>query len=341
MAVIQSIGTVNQSINVDKLTGFARDFGAEIFTQLLNDTEFVTHFPTETDITSERSYLKLNVDATLGPYTGKLDNEGDEANYSHRKLGVTVGQSVLAVDPESLRYAPHVIKTLQNITGGKVYQEGLILAEFIKSLQAKLNDYTFYKGDTAITATTKPQKAMKMANGLEKVILACIAATEPTDKLTPVVTPAFNPGVGYYPSPTNWGNMIESFEAVDNGFTAADQKRERTIFCAIDVFKNYKNNFKLRHGNDPRLEYYDGGIHEFIYLGDTDKRCKIAPATWLGTSNRIIDVIDGSIRVGTDVAGMLAELDIQKLGFLYYYFTKAIFGVQIVNVDGVRINSLS
>lgn len=340
MGLLTPIGTINNATNVTKLQNFAQKYGSEILRQQLSQCEFVSHFPVETDVVNEKGYMKLTVNNVLKPYTGSVNTAGDEVVYSHRKLSVSVGQSDLAIDPEQVRSTPFVNDMLINITEGKkVYHEGIIMAEFAKQAMAQLNNFTFYKGDKSLVNTTTP-KALLVADGLEKMITQCIAASDPLDKLTPVVIPAFNEGAGWV-NVTDEGNMLESFQKVDDDFDVAYKTFERTQFVSHQAYKKYKNNYKRRYKNDPKYEKYDGGVFEFMYLEDTGKRVKIAPATWLGTSNRIIDVIDGCIRVGTDTAGMASSIKVQESGYLFIYMMKLCFGVQIVDPAGVRIGSLS
>lgn len=340
MAVIAPLGTTNNSINVSALLAFAKKYAPEMLVRFLNKAEFASHFPVETDVVNEKAYMKIAVNNIIKPYTGKIENAGDEIVYSQRKLSVSVGQSDIAIDPESVRGTPFVNDMLINLTQGKkVYHEGIILAQFLMQVLSQLNDYTFFKGDTSLPGTTT-NKALLIADGLEKMILNCIAASASTDKLVPVVTPAFDAGSGWSSS-FNDGNIIESFEAVDDSFSQAYKGFERTIFCSHAAFKNYKKLYKRRHHSDPTFEKFDKGSFGFIYLDDTGFKTKIAPATWLGNSSRLIDAIDGSIRIGTDVAGMTSSIDIQKIGYLFFYMMKMTFGVQIVDPEAVRINSLS
>ena len=340
MPVIQSLGTTNNAVNVSALSAFAKKYAAQMLFRLLNQAEFASHFPVETDIVNEKAYMKIAVYNTIKPYTGTIATAGDEVVYSQRKLSVSVAQSDIAIDPESVRGTPFVNDMLINLTEGKkVYHEGIILAQFLLQALAQLNDSTFYKGDTALPGTTT-NKALLVADGLEKKIIECIAASAITDKLTPVVTPAFDAGSGWSSAFTD-GNIIESFEAVDDSFSQPYKSLERTIFCSHAAFKAYKKLYKRRHHADPTYEKFDQGAFGFIYLDDTGKKTKIAPATWLGNSSRLINAIDGSIRIGTDIAGMTSSIDIQKIGYLFYYMMKMTFGVQIIDPEAVRINSLS
>lgn len=339
MAVITPLGVTNNSVDISKLNDIARDIAPELILQLLNGAEFASHFPVHSDVTSERSFAKMTVGSNWGPYTGSIANAGNEVVFSHRKLRVNVGQDFLAIDPETMRRSPLVEAAVKLTTGG-VYHEAIMLAQFAEALLTKINDVTFYYGDTESTATTGEFKAIKAGDGLGKIITTAVAATDPKDQLVPIVTSAWNEGAGWSPV-TNEGNVIDGFEAVDNSLPVTQQKKDRTIFCSHANFKKYKNNYKRRHQTDLKSERFDGGVHEFIYLDDTKKGAKIAPATWLGNSNRIIDVVDGAIVVGTDIPTIATSIKVQEIGFLYYYLAKAVFGLQIIDMDAVRINSLS
>lgn len=341
MPILNGLGISNESVNISRTVNFAQKYGAAMLREYVNEAEFAQHFPVDTEVVNEKGFMKLTVDGMIGPYTGKIENDGGEAIYSHRKLSVSVGQANLAFDPETIRPNVRANQININITkGSQIADQGLILAEFMDRLMSGFNDRTFYKGDTALVATPS-NKDLRWANGLEKVMLACIAASgDRYDGITPVVTPAFDEGSGFNANFTA-GNVIESFQSVDDSFEYAYKKMARTMFVSHGVFRKFTNDYRRRYKNDPTYQKYDKGPFGFVYLQDTAEKVKIAPATWLGNSNRVIDVIDGSIVIGCDIPGMMTSFDVQKIGFFFHFMCKSIFGVQIIDPKGVRVNTLA
>ncbi|MEA5459121.1 hypothetical protein VB796_08740 [Arcicella sp. LKC2W] len=341
MPVINTFGQSNESVNISKILTFAQKYGPDMFREFMNDSEFATHFPIYNGVVNEMGFMKISTDGMLGPYTGKIENDGGEFTYSQRKLTVKVGQANLAFDPETIRPTVRANQIVTSLTSLKqVPDQALLLGEFMRRLQAGLNDNTFYKGDTSL-AVAPGNKVLRWADGLEKDLLACIAAgSDKYDGIVPATTAAWDAGSGDNANFTS-GNMIEGFEAVDDQFTGAAAKEDRTIFCAPHVFKKYNKDYKRRHKTNPTYEKFNGGRFGFVMMDDTNDKVKIASATWLGTSNRIIDVIDGSIVGGCDIPGMISSLDVQKIGFIFHFLCKSIFGVKIVNPEGVKTNTLA
>lgn len=341
MAVINSFGISNESANISRILAYIQKYGAQMLREFVNDAEFAQHFPIYNGVVNEMGFMKLAVDAMLGPYTGKIENDGGEVIYSQRKLTVKVGQANLAFDPETIRPSARANQINLSITQGKqVADQGIISAEFMARLVSGLNDNTFWKGDTSLVAAPG-NKVLRWADGLEKDLLACITAgSDRFDGIVATATPAWDQGSGDNANFTS-GNMIEGFEAVDDSFSIPYQNRgERMMFCAPHVFKKYNRDYKRRNKVNPTYEKFDGGNFGFVVMDNTNDKVKIVPATWLGTSNRIIDVIDGSIVGGCDIPGMITSLDVQKIGFLFYFMCKSIFGVKIVDPAGVRCGSL-
>lgn len=319
-----------ESISVSLLSDYAGQYAPGLIRSLVNDAEFARQFPVDKSVTNAQKYPKLKTNAVLGPYTGSKTNTGGEFVLSDKELRVDVGQAVVSIDPEILRR--EWAGSMEKITEGRVPLERFFLDDFLKKAFSELNDSTFFKGDKANVGSNQ---AIKMIDGLEKDLLALVTATE----ITPVTTAAWNAGSGWGASFTD-GNVIDGFKAVDNNLPVVYRNMKRTIFCSYDVFDKYCEHYRRRHGWEALFKG-QGQDQPRIYLDGTMNKCEIVRATWLGTSSRILDIIDGAVRVGTDTATMASSIDIQKDGFVFWYLMKMVLGVKIVDVEGIRVNSLS
>lgn len=318
------------ALNITNLLAFAAQYAPEILESLLQEIEVNMHFNIDTSVSNSKRYPKMVIGDVLGPYTGNVDTEGDEIALSDRELVVEVGQANIAIDSESVRRT--FLGQKSNITDGNIpYEEGF-LRYFIAKVFENFNNQTFWKGDKTLT-DTKPNRAKRMMNGLEKELLATIAA----GLITPVTTSAFSAGSGWNATYVD-GNAIDNVESTWEALRAPYRMLDSKCFVSESVFKKICSHHNRRYNT--KVDYIDASKSSF-YLDGTGEKLLVQKAFWLGASQRIICANNGAIQVGTDKPNMISDLEIQRVGFKWLYLSKFVAGVRIIDPEGVSCNSLS
>ncbi len=300
----------------------------------------MNHFRVDNGIVNEKSFPKIGATAILEPYTGTTTPNGGKYQYSDRKLTVKVGQSYLFVDPEDARQL-YFATAANKIKSGKVLHEEIVTRKILEDVLDQMNTKCFYKGDAA---GVNADKAFVTFDGLEKQLIACMAAdlvTDKTNSIVPVVTPAFQPGMGFGNTVSNWGNTIENIKKVDGAHSLSRKSFSRDVFVNHDIFSQYIEDYRRRHGNEAKFQKENDNDFGFVFLDGTSQKAKLRPATWLGTSQRIISCIPGAIVAGTDTASMVGDIKVQEEDFLIKYLLKVVFGVQIIDPSCVKVNTLA
>ncbi|GAB3518637.1 hypothetical protein [Emticicia fontis] len=321
---------LTNALNVAGLLAFAGQYAPTIIKSLLQELEVNRHFSIDTAVTNSKRYPKMTIGNLLGPYTGAKDTNGGEIVFSDRELMVDVGQATMAIDPEIMRRT--FLGVNSKITDGKVKYEEAFITYYLEKIFQQFNSETFWKGDKAL-ADNPGNRSKRMMDGLEKDLLAAITAT----LIAPVTTAAWSGGSGWNAGMTD-GNVIQGFEAVWMALRAPYRKNNSRIFCSEAVFKLYCDQYNRRYNR--KVEFIDQSKTE-MEMDGTSGKAIITKAYWLGSSSRILAVNNGAIQVGTDKPDFISELDIQKDGFNYWYGSKFVAGVRIIDPEAMSVNSLA
>ena len=316
------------ALNVAALLAYAGKYATEVIESEKQELEVLRHFQVDTAITSSKRFPKMVIGDMLGAYTGDDDTTGNEIVFSDRELKVTVGDFKMAIDPEVLRntFAGQDSK----ITDGKIPMEEAFIRYYMRQGFAQFNNGVFWKGDTTLANTT-PNKAKRMMDGLEKDLLAAIAATE----IVPITTAAFNSGTGWGAAYTD-GNTIQGIEAVWNGLKAPYRQKKTHMYLSESVFVKLIDQYTRRQSN---VDYLDSSS-DTIILKNTGGKCMVHKCFWLGDSQRVIAANDGAIIVGTDKPTFVSDLKIQERGYKALYLSKMVAGVRIIDTEAVSCNNL-
>lgn len=323
---------LNTTLDKSKLSAVAAKYSPDIIQQRIKTAEFNQHFLVDRDISNSRRYPKVVVDGKIRPYDGQVKANGS-VTLSDRELVVKVGSKEMNIDPEFFRYT--WASEMENLTeGNRIPLEVYILKQFIDKALADLDDETVYLGDIAANPAST-SSAILVCDGLNKIF----ADLTTSGILVPISTPAHTEGTGWNDGFTD-GNVIDNVKKVWKGFTPTLRKEQITIFCSYDVYEMYGNNYRRRHNKEAK---YDKTIldAEFITIDGTRGKARLMPASWLGTSSRLIGTVNGAIRVGTDVPNMISSIKVQEVGYNFVFLMKVAFGIQVIDTDGLRINTLA
>ena len=352
--------------DVSALTAYAGQYEKKLYSTLVNGMEFVekNHVSKMLNVKSKMKLTKLKVTANVRTYSATEHLQGT-AVYTGRDLVVTRGKSEFSI--ETLKYRD---TWMNEVLAGTIDPTQIPFAQYLydqimKSIGAEINDRTFYfgfdtadavlwdTGDTyavgeliyftpaggvlhyykciASTSTgqspsTHPAKwqnydAESFFPGLKSYIDDAIAATT----LTEVSTGAVTSGA------TALAAMKELFRAHDAPYKAAGVN----IYCSYTDYEflldGITDKFMASSG---RLDGTDG----FLYLPDTDRKCKVIPVTWLNGSRRLISCPTENIVFGTNLLAdfqkiniVQAELWTLKMGIVFEG------GVQIRDLDALQV----
>lgn len=366
-------------VDVSAITNYSATNQKALIASLINGLDVAQDVMVHPNVKNKIPMPKLRVGNGFRPYSGVDAYKQKNLKYTDRYLEVKVGVRELLIDPEDYR-ATYLIHSTS--PGSAASQKQIPFAPFmwdrvIKGVQREINDETAYKGfdgsatedydvgeayvvgdivkfapaaDNPLTVKewylcttnaaagdtpdTDPDKwvnvtARAVCKGFEAEIKAGITASE----ISPVATGAID---------ATAGKAIAAFKKLFRAWSAPYRNNGIIISCSYtdmdflidDLADKYKN---------IRDDYSSNG---FIYLPETNKKCIVKPATWLGTSRRLISgpvFMDGgnpkqmNLYMGTDLLSDLNQIATAPKLWTIHAGIKGAIGFNYQDPDGIKV----
>jgi hypothetical protein len=307
--------------DLSAITNYSATNQKALIASMINGLDIAQDVMVHPGVKNKIPMPKLKVGNGFRPYSGSEAYRQKNLKYTDRFLEVKVGVRELLIDPEDYRstYLIH-----QTSPGSSAAKKEIPFAPFmwdqvIKGVQREINDETSYKGfDGSATADWAAGTAYAIGNRVKfapaadnplavkewyEAIAATLAGESPDSaaaKWQNVTARAVCPGFESYilagitaseiaPVATGAitataGVAIAAYKKLFRAWSAAYRNNGIIISCSYtdldfllddlaDKYKNIRDDFSL---------------NGFIYLPETNKKCIVKPATWLGTSRRLV-----------------------------------------------------
>jgi hypothetical protein len=339
--------------DLSAITSFAANNQKELISTLVNGLDIANDVLVAPGIKNKIPMPKLKVGNGFRPYSGTQEFKVKGLTYTDRFLEVKVGKRELQIDPED--YMTTYLAWV-NSPGSSAGKKDIPFAQFmwdqvIKAVQREMNDETAYKGfDSSATADwgagtvylasagtkvkfasatdnpngvkdywmvivdttagqspdTNPTKwqnvtARAVAPGIESYILAGITSTE----IAPVATGVINSTLGV---------AITAFKKIHRAFIPAIKNFGTITSCSYTDWELLLDDLgeKYKYIKD------DASKNGFIFMPETNNKNIVKPATWLGSSRRLISgpVMPGDQRhmnlfMGTDLLSDASSISVK------------------------------
>lgn len=307
-----SAGALFASPIVNNLAAYAGKNYKALIGQLFNDLKD-TGISVEENIKVATRFPKLSVGNGLKPYSPTFAPT-DDLTYTDRALIPLMAKRELLIEPAKYEGTYMAESTNKNSKWYGVPEENYVWDQVIKALKNEIIVETMYYGDTASLVD-----ARKVCDGFQKIINAI--------GLTAVATGAV----------TNL-NAVSKFEQMYK--TAIAQKpawknEMLTLYCSHNNFFNYIENYRSAFPQDPSL-YSDGA--KPMYLKISSGRCIIKPATWMGSSGRLILTPMENMKLGTDKLSDMNTINTVPAVWTLQAGIRFTLGFQIPDVECIWIN---
>lgn len=307
--------------DVSAITNYSATNQKALIASMINGLDIAQDVMVHPNVKNKIPMPKLKVGNGFRPYSGTDAYKQKNLKYTDRFLEVKVGVRELLIDPEDYRatYLIHATSPGSSSAKKEIPFAPFMWDQVIKGVQREINDETAYKGfdgsatpdyvaanayvvgdrvkfapanDNPLavkewyecisaaaandTPDTDPDKwqnvtARAVCVGIEAQILAGITASE----ISPVATGAITNVAGV---------ATAAFKKLFRAWTPAYRNNGIIISCSYtdmdllldDLADKYKG---IRD---------DYSLNGFIYLPESNKKCVIKPATWLGNSRRLV-----------------------------------------------------
>jgi len=355
------------SPDITALAAYAGLYEKQLFSTLVNELDAVTDLTLIQDVKNKLNMTKLRAGNGARPYSvGTTARAGDLA-YTGRVLEVTQGKRDLEVEPLKYRSTWMSEVMRPGVNPDDMPFAAYVWAQVMKELAAEINDKTVYFGfDKATAAAYAGGTAYAVgdymiytaADGFDDY-WKCISAT--TAGQTPVTHPAkwlqvnaeaisvgfgvrlaaaITAGLPIAPVATGAltnTTAYDQFTSVWRALPIAYRKAGATIFAGWNSTDLLADDFETRVTKYTETDPATGKV----YLSKTNRKCQIIPATWMGSSGRLICTPKENMLIGTDRISDLNKINtFQKLRTMEAGIDFVI-GTQIRDLSALVVNNVA
>ncbi len=300
------------------LSAYAGKYEKALFATLRNSLDIFNDITVIPGIKNTLKLTKLTVKDGVRGYREQFDAADDDLKYSGRDLSVELLKRDILINP--LKYRNTFMSEMMKpgVNPDDIPFAKYVTEQTMIKIAQEVNDsaYLAAKGDFSSVA--------KSFDGLGTIIAAAIAAETATagTGLVPVATGAI----------TNV-NAVSKVEQMIKSMPVAYRRAGFEVFMSYDVFDKYNEDYRERYKK--YLEANDNGVYT---VDNTARKVKIVPATWMGSSQRLISTPKANLLAGVDALGDMdkihtdVELEILKWRVLFA------MGFQIRDLNAIKVN---
>jgi len=363
------------------ITSFAANNQAALIASLVNGLDVANDIMVQPNVKNKIPMPKLKVGNGFRPYSGSQEFKVKGLTYTDRFLEVKVGKRELQIDPED--YMGTYLAWL-NSPGSSAAKKDIPFAQFmweqvILNMQREMNDETAYHGFDSSATADWGAGATYAAATADKVKFA--STTNNPNAVKDYWMCIVDTTAGQSPDthPAKWQNVtaravapgIKSY--IDAGITAttiapvATGAVTSSAGVAITAFKKlfrafgpaYKNTGIITScsytdwelllddlGDKYKALRDDASENGYLTLPETNKKGIVKPATWLGTSRRLISgpYMPGdparhmNLYMGTDLLSDASQISVKDTELWKLNAgLKVRIGFQIQDIEAIKV----
>lgn len=358
-----AVHTAEVTSDVTALTSYSGTFAKKLIRTALNGLDIAKDINVIRNLKSNHQLPKFVAADGIRPLNTNVEERGgNERAFSDRTIEMKGGMKIFTIIPENLRntYISEMLdENAKEIPFAQFVWEG----EFEK-LQDEINENAYlgvhnadadawasgstysatdfvnftesiYEANTSTLAgespTTHPAKwdlrnSSSITTGLGTVLATEITAAN----ITPVTTGAITSS-----------NAYASVQAVYRNLPVAVRNKKSnkvTIYLSTDTWEKYLDNVETLFGNG-NIEELPESKGDVVYLRKSSRKAVIKPATWMGTSSRIIATPRKNLNMGTNLLEAVNSIgETVKTLHGYKAICKWLLGFQIADLNAISVN---
>lgn len=358
---------------VSAVTAYADEHKRDIFATLLNGLDIAQDITVIPNVKNKIALTKLSIGNGFRPYSATEEIKTGQATFADRYLEVLLGKRELELDIRKLQDKHLAWRTSPGSRAAKTFNDldfaPFVWQEVVNALKREVNDETAYFGFDKSTAVAFDAGDTYAAgdyitytqSGVTEYFV-CLATTtagqDPDDtpaKWQNVTARAVAPGLkSYIDAAITGGFSATSTGAINSGSTAVAAFKE--LFRDMPV--PYKNQGVIIHASYTDCEYLMDGqsdVYKYtqadmglnggaIQLFGTNGKCWVKPASWLGTSRRLIaepmvpgTMMGANLVMGTDLLSDANDIKFDEGLWTVKAGISMAIGFQIQDLSALRL----
>lgn len=370
--------TLGNAVDVTAVTAYADEHKRSIISTLVNGLDIAKDITVIPNVKNKIALTKLSVGNGFRPYSNTTEFKSGALAFSDRYLEVLLGKREILIDVRDFKSKHLAWRTSPGNRASKTFQDmefaPFVWQEVVKGIQRELNDETAYFGFDSSATPTFSEGATYTANSYVKYTVGGVveyfqnisggtttAGEDPIDtpaKWRNVTARAVVPGLkSYIDTAISGGFTVTTTGAITNGATAVAAFKE--IFRDMPVA--YKNFGVIVHASYTDCEFLLDGLEDaitkyttpdvssllqmgLIPIPGTNYKGWAKPATWLGTSRRLIaepmqpgTAMGMNLVMGTDLLSDLNDIKTKENLWTTEAGILVAVGFQIQDLSALRL----
>lgn len=370
--------TLGNAVDVSAVTAYADEHKRSIISTLVNGLDIAKDITVIPNVKNKIALTKLSVGNGFRPYSNTTEFKSGALAFSDRYLEVLLGKREILIDVRDFKSKHLAWRTSPGNRASKTFQDmefaPFVWQEVVKGIQRELNDETAYFGFDSSATPTFSEGSTYTANSYVKYTVGGVveyfqnisggtttAGEDPIDtpaKWSNVTARAVVPGIkSYIDTAISGGFTVTTTGAITNGATAVAAFKE--IFRDMPVA--YKNFGVIVHASYTDCEFLLDGLEDaitkyttpdvssllqmgLIPIPGTNYKGWAKPATWLGTSRRLIaepmqpgTAMGMNLVMGTDLLSDLNDIKTKENLWTTEAGILVAVGFQIQDLSALRL----
>lgn len=370
--------TLGNAVDVTAVTAYADEHKRSLISTLVNGLDIAKDITVIPNVKNKIALTKLSVGNGFRPYSNTTEFKSGALAFSDRYLEVMLGKREILIDVRDFKSKHLAWRTSPGNRASKTFQDmefaPFVWQEVVKGIQRELNDETAYFGFDSSATPTFSEGSTYTANSYVKYTVGGVveyfqnisggtttAGEDPIDtpaKWRNVTARAVVPGIkSYVDAAIAGGFTVTTTGAITNGATAVAAFKE--IFRDMPVA--YKNFGVIVHASYTDCEFLLDGLEDaitkyttpdvsallqmgLIPIPGTNYKGWAKPATWLGTSRRLIaepmqpgTAMGMNLVMGTDLLSDLNDIKTKENLWTTEAGILVAVGFQIQDLSALRL----
>jgi hypothetical protein len=360
--------------NVSGVTAYADEHKRDLIATLVNGLDIAQDITVIPNVKNKIALPKLSVGNGFRPYSSTTEFKNDQVVIADRYLEVALGKREVLLDVKELQGKHLAWRTSPGSRAAKNFNDldfaPFVWQEIIRGVQREINDETAYFGFDKSTAVAYSEAATYTNNSI--VTFTVNGVSEYFQNISGSTTTA---GQDPIDTPAKWRNVtaravapgLKSFidAAIAGGFSVTTTGVINSGATAVAAFKKlfrdmpvpYKNAGVIIHCSFTDFEFLlDGQLDVYKYtvadvstspgvqLYGTGGKCFVKPASWLGTSRRLIaepmvpgTMMGANLVMGTDLLSDANDIKMNENLWTMEAGISLAMGFQISDLSALRL----
>lgn len=348
------------SPDIAGLAAYAGKYEKSIFSKLFNALDAVNDLTLIENVKNKMKMTKLRAGDGARPFSATFEATDDDLIYTEQDLEVALAKRDIRIEPSKYRATWMSESMKEGVNALDIPFAAYVWEQVMIELAAEINDKTIYFGFDKSTATAY---SAATAYAVGAYITFVVGAVTHYYKALAITVAGENPTT----TPAKWQRVNAEaicvglktriaagvtastigVEATGAIVTATALAQHRAMYrsmpvayrqMGVTIYESFSNFDKLVDDYEDKVGKFTTSEAGLLYLPGTDRKCIIKPATWMGSSGRLICTPKKNLLIGTDKLSDMNKINTEPHLRTLDGGIDFALGTQIRDHEAIRVN---